>query len=166
VRIYRTNARQFFHADDPDVAGLLCVARAAEACESDIASAHLVWNILQAERPDVAELLTQPLWYVDRKGEVSAGEAPWIRTAIFFLEPSGQRGVYSKWDPYYVRSLKRFSDAALIPPLSPQQEEAAQLLEEVCNRVKLHMVLEVGDIQFFEQRACLTRADRISRSRA
>ena len=67
----------------------------------------------------MAELLTQPLWYVDRKGEASAGEEPWIRTAIFFLEQSGQRRVYSKWDPYFVRSLKRFSDAALIPPLSP-----------------------------------------------
>jgi len=148
VRIYRTNARQFFHADDADVVGLLCVARAEEGGESDIASSHLVWNTLQAERPDVAELLTQPIWYLDRKGEVSVGEEQWIRTAIFFLERGGQRRVYSKWDPYFVRSLSRFSDAGLIPPLSPQQEEAAQVLEETCNRLKLHMVLEVGDIQF------------------
>ena len=160
VRIYRTNARQFFHADDADVVGLLCVARAQEGGESDIASAHLVWNTLQAERPDVAELLTQPIWYLDRKGECSAGEAEWIRTAIFFLEPPSssastsaqqqqqQRRVYSKWDPYYLRSLSRFSDAGLIPRFSPAQEEAAQVLEEMCNRVKLHMVLEVGDIQF------------------
>lgn len=145
VRVYRTNARQFFHAD---VVGLLCVARAAEGGESDIASSHLAWNILQSERPDVAELLTQPVWYFDLKGEISVGEEPWIRTAVFFLEPSGQRRVYSKWEPYFVRSLSRFSDAGLIPPLSPQQEEAAQVLKDVCNRVKLHMVLEVGDIQF------------------
>jgi hypothetical protein len=148
VRIYRTNARQFFHADDADAVGLLCVARAEEGGESDIASSHLVWNTLQAERPDVAELLTQPIWYLDRKGEVSAGEEEWIRTAIFLLEPAGQRRVYSKWDPYFVRSLARFSDAGLIPPLSPQQHEAALVLEETCNRLKLHMVLEVGDIQF------------------
>jgi Taurine catabolism dioxygenase TauD, TfdA family len=148
VRIYRTNARQFFHADDADVVGLLCVARAEEGGESDIASSHLVWNTLQAERPDVAELLTQPIWYLDRKGEVSVGQEQWIRTAIFFLEPGGLRRVYSKWDPYFVRSLSRFSDAGLIPPLSPQQEEAAQVLEETCNRLKLHMVLDVGDIQF------------------
>lgn len=148
VRIYRTNARQFFHADDADVVGLLCVARAAEGGESDIASAHLVWNILQSERPDVAELLTQPVWYMDRKGEVSAGEEPWVRTCIFFVEPGGQGRVYSKWDPYFVRSLSRFANAGLIPAFSPRQEEAAQVLEAVCNRVKLHMVLEVGDIQF------------------
>lgn len=148
VRIYRTNARQFFHADDADVVGLLCVARAKEGGESDIASSHLVWNTLQAERPDVAELLTQPIWYFDRKGEVSVGQEQWIRAAVFFLERGGLRRVYSKWDPYFVRSLSRFSDAGLIPPLSPQQEEAAQVLEETCNRLKLHMVLEVGDIQF------------------
>ena len=156
VRIYRTNARQFFHADDADVVGLLCVARAAEGGESDIASAHLVWNTLQVERPDVAELLTQPVWYLDRKGEVSAGEDEWIRSAIFFLEPSPalsggeqqQRRVYSKWDPYYLRSLARFSDAGLIPPFSAAQQEAAEVLEATCHRAKLHMVLEVGDIQF------------------
>jgi len=148
VRIYRTNARQYFHADDSDVVGLLCVARSEEGGESDIASSHLVWNELQKNRPDVAELLTKPIWYFDRKGEVSEGEEPYIRTAVFFLENGGQGRVYSKWDPYFVRSLTRFSDAGIIPPLSPEQQEAALVLEETCNKVKLHMILEVGDIQF------------------
>ena len=68
VRIYRTTARQFFHADDSDIVGLLCVHRAAEGGESDVVSVHAVWNALQREHPDVAELLTQPVWYFDRKG--------------------------------------------------------------------------------------------------
>lgn len=151
VRIYRTNARQFFHADDSDVVGLLCIARAEEGGESDVACIHDVWNILQAEHPDVAELLTQPVWYFDRKGEVSVGEEPYIRTAVFYLETplEGQeQRVYCKWDPYYVRSLTRFSDKGIIPPLSPAQVHALETLEAVCNRVKLHMILEVGDIQF------------------
>lgn len=154
VRIYRTNARQFFHADDCDVVGLLCVARAEEGGESDVASVHHVWNILQAERPDVAELLTKPVWYFDRKGETSVGDEEYIRTAVFYLEtpdpenPERAQRVYCKWDPYYVRSLTRFSDKGVIPPLSPEQEDAIKVLEEVCNRVKLHMILEVGDVQF------------------
>lgn len=152
VRIYRTNARQFFHADDCDLVGLLCLARAEEGGESDIASVHHVWNILQAERPDVAELLTQPVWYFDRKGETSKGQQEWIKTAVFYLETPGpnneEQRVYCKWDPYYVRSLTRFSDKGVIPPLSPAQLEAIDILEETCNRVKLHMILEVGDIQF------------------
>ena len=151
VRIYRTNARQFFHADDCDVVGLLCVARAEEGGESDVASVHQVWNILQDECPDVAELLASPVWYFDRKGEVSRGEEPYIRTAVFYLETAGkgeQQRVYCKWDPYYVRSLTRFSDTGVIPALSSEQVHALEKLEEVCSRVKLHMILEVGDIQF------------------
>lgn len=150
VRIYRTNARQFFHADPCDIVGLLCLARAEEGGESDIASVHKVWNILQAERPDVAELLTTPIWYFDRKGETSKGQQGWIRTAVFYLETPAEgreQRVYCKWDPYFIRSLTRFSDKGLIPPLSPEQKEAAEVLEATCNRVKLHMVLEVGDIQ-------------------
>ena len=74
VRIYRTNARQFFHADTSDIVGLLCIHRAMEGGESDIASVHHVYNTLQKERPDVIETLTNPIWYFDRKGEVSEGQ--------------------------------------------------------------------------------------------
>ncbi|KAI1634702.1 hypothetical protein F4809DRAFT_501243 [Biscogniauxia mediterranea] len=154
VRIYRTNARQFFHADDCDIVGLLCLSKAEFGGESDVASIHQVWNILQAERPDVAELLTKPIWYFDRKGEQSQGEDPYIRTAVFYLEtpdpenPEREQRVYCKWDPYFVRSLTRFSDKGIIPPLSPEQDEAAKLLEATCERVKLHMILDIGDIQF------------------
>ena len=53
-----------------------------------------------------------------------------------------------RWDPYYVRSLERFSSKGIIPPLSPAQSEAADVLEATCKRLSLHMILEVGDIQF------------------
>lgn len=53
-----------------------------------------------------------------------------------------------RWDPYYIRSLERFSSAGIIPPLSPAQLEAADVLEATCNSLALHMILEVGDIQF------------------
>lgn len=74
VRIYRTNARQFFHADTSDIVGLLCVHKALEGGESDIVSTHHVFNTLQKERPDVVQTLTEPNWYFDRKGETSKGE--------------------------------------------------------------------------------------------
>lgn len=53
-----------------------------------------------------------------------------------------------RWDPYYVRSLSRFSEAGIVPPLSAAQVEALEVLEATCNRLSLHMILEVGDIQF------------------
>jgi hypothetical protein len=47
-----------------------------------------------------------------------------------------------------VRSLTRFSDKGLIPPLSEEQKHAMTVLEETCQKLALHMILEVGDIQF------------------
>jgi hypothetical protein len=148
VRIYRTAARQFFHADDADLVGLLCVHRAQEGGESDVVSVHRVWNVLQEEFPDVAELLTRPVWYFDRKGEISEGEEEWIRQAVMYLENGGKGRVYCKWDPYYVRSLKRFEEKGVVPPLSEEQKRTLEILEQVCQREALHMVLEVGDVQF------------------
>ncbi|KAE8365595.1 hypothetical protein BDV27DRAFT_126648 [Aspergillus caelatus] len=148
VRIYRTNARQFFHADDSDIVGLLCIARALEGGESDIVSSHHVYNTLAKERPDVLKTLTEPIWYFDRKGETSKGQEEYIRTSVMYLEPGENARVYTKWDPYYVRSLSRFSEAGIVPPLSAAQVEALEVLEATCNRLSLHMILEVGDIQF------------------
>jgi len=148
VRIYRTTARQFFHSDNGDLVGLLCLRRAAEGGESDVVSIHSVWNTIQREQPHVAELLTKPIWYFDRKGETSEGEEEWIRRPIFYIENGGRGRVYCKWDPYYVRSLSRFSDKGLVPPLSGEQVRAMAVLEETCNRLALRMILEVGDIQF------------------
>jgi hypothetical protein len=79
---------------------------------------------------------------------VSEGEEPYIRTSVFYLETGDNGRVLAKWDPYFVKSLSRFSDAGVIPPLSPEQQEAAQVLEDTCHRLRLHMILEVGDIQF------------------
>ena len=148
TRIYRTNARQFFHADDSDIVGLLCVARALEGGESDLVSSHAVYNALHEERPDVLKTLIEPIWYFDRKGETSIGQEEWVKAPIFYVEPKEGGRVYSKWDPYFVRSLTRFSDKGLIPPLSDAQQEALTVLEEYCHRFALHMILEVGDIQF------------------
>ncbi|OKL55610.1 hypothetical protein UA08_09033 [Talaromyces atroroseus] len=148
VRIYRTNARQFFHVDDSDLVGLLCIARALEGGESDLVSSHHVYNTIAKERPDVLKTLTTPNWYFDRKGETSKGQEEYIKTSVLYLERGENPRVYTKWDPYFVRSLTRFSDQGIIPPLSSEQQEALRVLEETAQRLSLHMILEVGDIQF------------------
>ena len=89
VRIYRTNARQFFHMDTSDIVGLLCVHRAMEGGESDIASTHHVFNTLQKERPDVVKTFTEPIWYFDRKGEVSEGQEQQVHQKIVGNEMPG-----------------------------------------------------------------------------
>jgi len=145
VRIYTTTARQFFHTDSADVVGLLCLAKAKEGGESDVVSAHNVWNTLQRERPDIAELLTRPEWYFDRKGEVSDGQKEWVQKPVYSFI-NGR--VVSQYDPYYVKSIQRFIDAGLIPGHTDAQKEAFQVLEDTAQKLALHMVLDIGDIQF------------------
>ena len=147
VRIYRTAGRQYFHADDCDIVGLLCMARALEGGESDIVSSHHVYNTLQKEHPEVVKTLCEPNWYWDRKGDISVGQQPFMRQPIFYKETGPDGRVYTKWDQTYI-SLKELRDAGTIPPLSNAQERAARVLEETCMRLSLHMILEVGDIQF------------------
>jgi hypothetical protein len=90
--------RQFFHSDDSDIVGLLCIARALEGGESDIASSHNIYNVLAQERPDVLKTLTEPIWYFDRKGETSKGEEEYIRTSVMYLESKGDNPrVYTKY---------------------------------------------------------------------
>ncbi|KAF2487144.1 hypothetical protein BDY17DRAFT_4077 [Neohortaea acidophila] len=150
VRIYRTNAKQFFHTDETDFVGLLCIAKALEGGESDIVSTHHVFNTLQREHPDVAELMCTPCWYFDRKGEVSEGEEPYYRSSIFYLEPNSESPrVWAKFDPMNVVSLARFSEgpSAKIPPLSDAQKRALTIFDDTCQRLALHMILDPGDIQ-------------------
>lgn len=152
VRIYRTNARQYFHTDAGDLVGLLCMAKAMEGGESDICSMHHVFNCLQREHPDVAKLLCEPIWYLDRKGEVSEGQKPWIRASVFYMEDDteGTPRLYGKFDPNNVTSLARFNSGpdAQIPPLTEAQTHAMEVLETTCKRESLHMILDPGDIQF------------------
>lgn len=92
-----TESRQFFHADDSDIVGLLCIARALEGGESDIVSSHHVYNTLAKERPDVLKTLTEPIWYFDRKGETSKGQEEYIRTSVMYLERGENPRVYTKY---------------------------------------------------------------------
>lgn len=130
------------------------MAKAKEGGESDIVSVHHVFNVLQREHPDVARTLCEPIWFFDRKGEVSRGQGEWMRVSVFYLEPAaGDEApprLYAKFDPNNVTSLARFNSGpdAQIPPLSAAQRHAIRVLEEVCLRESLHMILDPGDIQF------------------
>ncbi|KAF2716163.1 Clavaminate synthase-like protein [Polychaeton citri CBS 116435] len=151
VRIYRTNAKQFYHTDGGDFVGLLCIAKALEGGESDIISTHHVFNTLQRENPEVIRTMVTPNWYFDRKGEVSEGMEPYYRSAILFLEndPQGSPRVWARHDPMNLWSLQRFSEGpdAVIPPLSEKQQYALKTWDETCSRLSLHMILDPGDIQ-------------------
>lgn len=109
-----------------------------------MASSHRIYNILQQTRSDVVDLLTQPIWYFDRKGEQSKNNEPYTRQPLLYFH--GNR-VVLKYDPYFIRSTTRFQASGEIPRLSEAQEEALLLLEDLATKESLSIQFDVGDLQ-------------------
>ena len=133
--------------------GLLCMAKAMEGGESDIASTHAIFNTLQQEHPEVVKTFVKNNWFFDRKGEMSQGQGPYYRSAVWFLENDpnpATRRMFSRFDPMNVTTLARYNTGpnAEIPPLNDEQKFAMEKLEETAKRLSLHMILDPGDIQF------------------
>jgi len=150
VRIYQTTERQTFHRDSTDVVGLLCLHPAKSGGLSLLVSAESIFNELRRLRPDLLELLLQPI-ATDRRDEVPAGMLPYLLIPVFtwyrgYLTPFYQR--------QYIDSAQRFADA---PRLTERHVEALDLFDDLTNDPRLHlsMQLEQGDIQFVYNHALL-----------
>jgi hypothetical protein len=145
-RLTQTNEELQFHSDACDVVGLLCIRVAQSGGESALVSAAAVHDEILARRPDLWEVLYQPL-VIDRRGEVPANKAPWLRMPVFMWH----KGVFNGYAPLkqYVESARRFDEA---PRMSAQQWEAFNLFLDVCNdpSVCLRVHFEPGDFQFLQ----------------
>jgi Taurine catabolism dioxygenase TauD, TfdA family len=142
VRMYRTRVRQDFHTDGSDLVGLLCLQRAASGGESRIASAAAVYNEMLHRRPDLVEVLYEPLYW-DRNDEQSAGEDPFFALPVFCDANGAPRTFYIGW---YIRDAQRH---AQVPRLTGPQIEAMALLESIANDPGFHIEMDFqpGDVQ-------------------
>ncbi len=150
ARIYQTNERQTFHTDSSDVVGLLCLNKAKSGGASLLVSASTIFNEMRKHRPDLLELLLQPI-ATDRRGEVPEGMLPYLLIPVFsyykgFFTPFYQR--------QYIDSAQRFEDA---PRLTTLHVEALNMFDNLANDPKLclSMELEPGDMQFVYNHALL-----------
>jgi len=150
VRIYQTRQRQTFHTDSSDVVGLFCLQPAKRGGRSLLVSADTVFNEMRRHRPDLLELLLQPI-ATDRRGEVPEGMLPYLLIPVFTYYAGRITPFYQR---QYIESAQRFEEA---PRLTPRHFEALDLFDELCNDPKLHfsMMLEKGDIQFVYNHALL-----------
>jgi Taurine catabolism dioxygenase TauD, TfdA family len=152
-RYYTRGGALEFHMDPVDAVGLLCLRTAKAGGASRIVSAGQVHNIIQAERPDLLELLYRG-FHNSRRGH---GEAtPSDRVPVF---AKGQHGIECYFLPATIRQA---TEEGFL--LSPAEEEAIVLIEEVANRpgVFLDMDFCLGDIQFLSNRTILhSRTDYV-----
>jgi len=153
VRLYQTRQRQDFHTDGADIVGLLCLQTANRGGESRIAGSATVYNRILAERPDLLEVLYQPMCW-DRNDEERMGEDPYGALPVITDAGGLPRIFLIGW---YIRDAQRHAGA---PRLTVEQADAIELVERIANdeSVFLEMEFRPGDIQWLAN-------DRILHSR-
>lgn len=153
ARGYQTNARMDFHSDQlpVDILGLLCLRTARKGGASTLVSGLTVHETLRRERPDLLEILYQPLT-IDWRGEEPEGEQPWYQVPMF-----GRVGdVFSSrvTSSQYHESVARYG-AELA--MTDTQREAIMAVQEIANRpdLRLSMDFRDGDMQFLNNHVIL-----------
>jgi hypothetical protein len=143
VRIYQTNERQTFHTDSADVVGLLCLKTARSGGASLLVSSLTIFNEMRLQRPDLLELLLQPI-ATDRRGEVPIGMKPYFLIPVFNYHQGHLSTIYQR---QYIDSAQRFPDA---PRLTSRHVEALNWFDELADspRLNFSMNLQPGDMQF------------------
>jgi len=113
-------------------------------------SASTIFNELHKQRPDLLELLLQPI-ATDRRGEVPEGMLPYLLIPVFSFYEGYLTVFYQR---QYIDSAQRFEDA---PRLTPLHVEALNMFDSLANDSKLclSMELEPGDMQFVYNHALL-----------
>ena len=142
VRLYRTRQRQDFHTDGADIIGLLCLQAARSGGESRLASSYAVYNEILRRRPDLLDVLYEPMWW-DRNGEESPGEDRAFPLPVLHDVDGLPRVFYIGW---YIRDAQRHPQ---VPRLTESQLEALDLIETIANDPAFHVQMDFqpGDVQ-------------------
>lgn len=150
VRIYQTSERQTYHTDSCDIVSLLCLKTAKSGGLSALVSSTTIFNEMRRRRPDLLELLFQPV-ATDRRGEVPAGQKPWFEIPVFNWHEGYLSAIYQR---QYIDSAQRFPEA---PRLTPQHVEALDLFDALANDPKLNIFIgfQPGDVQLVHNHTLL-----------
>ena len=142
TRIYQTRERQTHHTDSCDVVGLLCLRVAKAGGLSSLVSSTTIFNEMLRRRPDLLRVLLEPMG-TDRRGEVPEGGKPYFNIPVFNCHEGLVSAIYQR---QYIESARRFP---VVPPLTSQQIDALDLLDQLANDPKLNLMMELepGDIQ-------------------
>ena len=136
-----TSKRLSFHTDRCDVIAFLCLQQAISGGENQIVSSVAVYNQILSERPDLAQILTQPFYYKRHNVDTSNADA------------YCQQPIFSFCEGHFASAFLRvLIDRAYADPNTPDmttsQKEALDFVEQVCERQSMHVEFsqEPGDI--------------------
>ncbi len=135
-----SNGELRYHTDRTDVVGLLSVRTSKSGGLSKIASSAAVHNTILERRPDLLELLYQPI-YRSRLGEEQGGEAMVYPLPVFGVRDGKLTSHYSRT---YIEAAQLLPDT---PRMRDEQWQALDLLAAVSDELCCPMTLEPGDMQ-------------------
>ncbi|KAF5332017.1 hypothetical protein D9758_014590 [Tetrapyrgos nigripes] len=143
-RGYNTSAGLDFHQDSCDVVALLCRRTAKSGGTSKVMSSIALRDRVQKLRPDLIPVLQDPNWFHSYQNAQDPSQPPYYRCPIF--------GNDSK--VFCARTNRKNTIAAQndfpeVPRLTPKQQEALHLLDEIMpsDEFCYSMELERGDMQ-------------------
>jgi hypothetical protein len=150
TRIYQTRERQTHHTDSCDVVALMCLQKAKSGGLSSLVSSTTIFNEMRRRRPDLLKALMKPI-ETDRRGEVPEGGKPYFSIPVFNYYDGLVSAIYQR---QYIESARRFPG---VPPLTAQQIEALDLLDQLANDPSLNLTMEFepGDIQLVHNHTIL-----------
>jgi len=150
TRIYQTRERQTHHTDSCDVVALLCLQKAKHGGLSSLVSSTTIFNEMRRRRPDLLKVLMEPI-ETDRRGEIPERSKPYFTIPVFNYHKGLVSAIYQR---QYIESARRFPG---VPPLTAQQIEALDLLDQLANDPKLNFTMEFepGDIQLVHNHTIL-----------
>ncbi len=149
-RGYSSNAELDFHVDGSDVVLLSCYNQAPVGGMSMCTSSIKAYEVVRAERPDLAAALHMPYPF-SRNGEQREDEPAWFLAPLVGVQDGR---------PFCAWNRNRLENALKIdgvPPLTPVQREAVEYLDAVVRRPDLMfcMHLEPGDLQLLSNQTAL-----------
>lgn len=149
-RGYSSSAELDFHTDSADIVLLTCFNVAKSGGQSMVTSAVTAHNAMVAERPDLAELLHQPL-YFSRQQEQAPHEAPFYPNPVW---DEAEGVLCAKWNRNRVLTAQAIEG---VPRLSDRQREAMDLLDDILRRPDLMYAtwLQPGDMQMLNNHVTL-----------
>lgn len=141
VRSFQTDDELTFHNDGGDAFMLLCLRTAKSGGMSKLVSVATVYNEVLRRRPELVEVLQQP-FYFDTRMQHPTGLKVQVTPILNFF---GGR-LSALYKRRYLMAAQRFPE---VPRLTPAQEQAVQLVEEICNdpAIQLSFYMEPGDVQ-------------------
>lgn len=140
-RGYQTREAMDYHCDQADLVGLLCVRTAKSGGISKVASSVSMYNTLLRDFPEYAKALAEPLCW-SKHGEHAPDDKPYYQSPVFnFLNDK----LCTSFGPKHIEKGHKLPGTR---PLTDLQRAAIQQAEDIAERQRYEMTLEVGDMQF------------------